>query len=198
MRAKEIARGAEAIVYEARPAGIKVLLKVRAQKEYRASALDVQLRSSRTKREARIMARAMANGIRVPALIGVSQYSICMERVDGRLMKDARMSAAMVSGAGRILGALHNAGISHGDFTPANIIVERSGALCVIDFGLSDMTYGDEERALDILLMKRQISKALYGSFIRSYSRTAKAGRGAIRRLVHIEERGRYQPRAPA
>ena len=198
MRSKEIARGAEAIVYEARAAGIKVLLKVRAQKKYRASALDVQLRSSRTKREAGILARAMANGVRVPALIGVSQYAICMELVNGRLMKDARMSDAMVAGAGRILAALHNAGISHGDFTPANIIVERGGALCVIDFGLSELTYGDEERALDILLMKRQISKALYGSFIRSYLRTAKGGQDAIRRLAHVEGRGRYQPRAPA
>ncbi len=196
MSAKEIARGAEAIVYETRIAGIKVILKLRNPKAYRVAELDMQLRSSRTKKEAKIMSRALAHGIRVPMLVGVGRASICMEKVDGKLMKDVRISARTAASAGALLGALHNAGISHGDFTPANIIIEGSGRLCIIDFGLSEITSGPEEKALDILLMKRQLAKRLYSGFTRAYARTASRSAETLRRLEGVEERGRYQSRA--
>ena len=191
---KKIGEGAEALIYAARLYGANVIIKYRQKKRYRINELDTKLRKTRTRKEAKIIAMALEHGINAPALIGVGNFSIYMERIEGTILKDTRISAKDASLAGLLLGMLHNAGITHGDFTPANLI--KSGKnIRIIDFGLSDINKSSEERALDLLLMKRQLSPSLFSEFSRNYLNAADSGKDTIKRLEEIEERGRYQTR---
>jgi len=104
------------------------------------------------------------------------------------------MSRRHAEKAGEQLALLHNAGITHGDFTPANLI-SNGREIYLIDFGLAEPTSSSEERALDVLLMKRQMSRERYSDFARAYSKAAKSSGETLRRLAEIEERGRYQIR---
>ncbi|NYZ78127.1 O-sialoglycoprotein endopeptidase, partial [Candidatus Micrarchaeota archaeon] len=60
-----IGGGAEAIIYKQ---GARVV-KHRPKKGYRHPQIDLEFRTSRTKREARILAKAAALGIKVPRVL---------------------------------------------------------------------------------------------------------------------------------
>ena len=191
---KMVSEGAEALIYSTTLYGKEVLIKYRAPKRYRIKELDENIRKSRTKKEAKLMVRAAETGVNVPGIIGVGANEIYLEKINGKLLKDIKMSAQLSKKAGEQLGRLHNAGITHGDFTPANLI-SSDNEIYIIDFGLAGSTSSSEERALDMLLMKRQISPELYSDFVRAYSRTAKSSKETMSRLDEVEERGRYQVR---
>ena len=141
--------------------------------------------------------KALESGANVPQVIAVGGSAIYLERISGKLLKDMRITKEAARLAGKQLAILHNSGITHGDFTPANIISDGK-KVYVIDFGLSEPATGSEERALDLLLMKRQINGLLYSYFVSSYSRSAKSSKETLQRLEEIEERGRYQTRTLA
>ncbi|MDE1851442.1 MAG: Kae1-associated serine/threonine protein kinase [Candidatus Micrarchaeota archaeon] len=189
-----IAEGAEAQVFKAVLLGDTVIVKTRKAKGYRIKAIDDDIRASRTRIEARVMERAHSSGIMVPRLIAVDSFSIYMGLVDGKLMKDARIRKDSYGRLGRILGIMHNADIVHGDFTPANIMVAKDG-LYVIDFGLSGISKSHEEKALDVLLMKRSLGESQYRWFIDGYTHSGRESKAIMGRLAEIELRGRYQVR---
>ena len=194
---KKFSEGAEAIIYLARLYGKEVLIKHREQKRYRVRELDDSIRIARTRKEAKMTVKAHENGARVPQIVAVGSSVIYMERLHGKLLKDTKMTKDAARLVGKQLAILHNSGIVHGDFTPANIITDGK-KVYVIDFGLAEPSSASEERALDLLLMKRQITKALYSVFASSYSRNAKSSKETLSRLEAIEERGRYQTRTLA
>lgn len=197
MALKKIAEGAEAIIYATDVLGIPAVVKERMSKSYRQQTLDEKIRSERTRSEARILSRASNSGAAVPRVLMVSKYAIYTERLPGdtlnrkRLSESERMRA--LKRAGSQLALIHNAGITHGDYTTANILVGDS-KVWVIDFGLGEMTSSVESRALDVLLMKRSISKEEYKVFEKAYS-AGVAGREVLKRVAEIEKRGRYQAR---
>lgn len=195
MAMEKIGEGAEATIYTIDAFGKGMVVKTRNPKGYRIADLDSRIRRQRTKKEAKLIKRAMDCGINVPRLIAVGQNSIVMERIDGQLLKDIDITAEMVSSSGMLLAKLHNAGITHGDFTPANLMISGK-KLYLIDLGLSDTVSSSEEKALDVLLMKRQLGKNLYKVFVESYSGLAKSADDVLARLSEIEARGRYQSRA--
>lgn len=92
------------------------------------------------------------------------------------------------------LGLMHNGDISHGDFTPANVIKNKENYF-VIDFGLSELSNSIEEKSIDLLLMKRSISQADYLKFSKGYAKSSKNAKAIFKRLGDIEKRGRYQTR---
>ena len=204
-RMRVLSEGAEAKVYCGRLLGIDAVIKRRERKRYRIAELDSAIRSQRTKSEARMMAAANMGGILAPKVLLVDGFDIYMERVHGRnLASEAagkgdsdRMGRAMEK-AGGYLGALHGMDIAHGDFTPANLMIDREGKLWLIDFGLSRATSSVEEKALDLLLMKRSITLQQYKLFIRGYRKGYDGSRMSEERLSEIERRGRYQDRSLA
>ncbi len=190
--------GAESRIYAAKIFGYAVVVKERQAKAYRIPALDQEIRRARTKCEARILARLGKAGVPVPALIAVGTFDIYMERINGTLLKDVKNpDAKTFTQAGRVLAAMHRADVAHGDFTPANLMVTE-GRVVVIDFGLSEVTNSMEEKALDLLLMKRSITKTQYATFISYYSKAYVDSAKALKRLESIERRGRYQTRTLA
>ena len=194
-----ISEGAESVVYAGGIAGISCIVKRRIQKRYRIDALDMRLRISRTKSEARIISAAFKAGVNTPRVLLIDGFDLYIERLDGATMNKmvglrGTEKFRIMCEAGRNLGLLHNADITHGDYTPANIMVD-SGAVYVIDFGLAEQTTSIEEKAIDLLLMKRSVEKLHYKAFERAYARASNDGAGTIGRLREIELRGRYQTR---
>ncbi len=191
---KLIAKGAEADVYMGSLAGMQAVFKMRKPKAYRVKALDEAIRSTRTKKEARLLHAAKEAGAACPLVLSVSNYEIGMTRMKGKLMRelDERKLAAVAPAVGTLLASLHEAGMTHGDFTPANIMVDGR-SVAVIDFGLGEFTHNDEELATDLLLMKKSVPARAYGAFLRTYCKARGSSVNAtLARLEEIEKRGRY------
>ncbi len=195
---KVIGVGAEARLSLINLFGSDIVVKERLPKKYRAKELDLRIRKERTKNEARIMFRISRAGIRCPRIVALGRFSIYMERLEGVLLKDKKISNKEIAESGRILGSMHSLDIVHGDFTPANLISDNSGKIYVIDFGLAEMTRSEEEKAVDLLLMKRYLKKDLYRLFEDAYSKTYNNSERILRRLEEVEKRGRYQVRTLA
>ena len=195
----KMSEGAEAFVYASRILGLDAVVKSRVRKGYRIKNLDERIRIMRTKKEARALSIASNAGACVPAVLLVDKYDICMERIKGRnlnlLLKSRDRYDKIFYRLGVYAGVLHNAGIAHGDYTPANVMVDTEGKPWIIDFGLSEMTNSFEEDALDLLLMKRSASQSQFKSFIDGYKKESWNSTEIIKRLAGIERRGRYQTR---
>ncbi len=189
-----LSEGAEARIYSERVFGKELLVKAREPKSYRIVQLDTSIRRWRTRNEARVMRALYLLNIPIPRIFAVGEYTIYMEKLDGKLMKDSAFGRNEISECGKVLAKMHNNGIVHGDFTPANIMVNKGNVL-VIDFGLSEFSKDVEEKALDLLLMKRAISPVMYKVFERSYSSVSNNSKAILSRLAEIERRGRYQSR---
>lgn len=138
-----LGRGGMGIVYAAthRETGAEVALKTLLRVDARAAA--------RLKSEFRNLAR-----IRHPRLVQLfelhtvdSHCFLTMERVDGVSLSEALASEADENGDyGRLrtlfrqltegLLALHDEGLLHLDLKPDNVMVDRDGAIRILDFGL--------------------------------------------------------------
>jgi len=200
VKSKIIAEGAESHIYSGNLFGFNLVIKYRHEKKYLAKELDQLLRSQRTKTEARLLATARLHGINVPAVLLVRRHALYIERINGKTLNEKPNTSTValseiLKHAGRYLAQLHSIDIAHGDYTPANIMVDMQNKVWVIDFGLSLQTASLEEKALDILLMKRSISRKAFRAFIDSYSRHCAKNSAILGRLAEIEKRGRYQVR---
>ncbi len=201
---RPLALGAEALLVEGLLGGERVVAKYRLSKRYRRAELDSRLRERRTRLEARILARAVEAGVRVPQLVYVSpeDYLLVMEYVPGRKLKEL-VGAVDVSGffveLGRMVALLHGAGIVHGDLTTSNVVVSDRG-LVLIDFGLASFSRSIEERAVDLHLLLRaleathpSLSESLYGKFLEGYSEVAGEEAWLVsERVAEIRRRGRF------
>jgi N6-L-threonylcarbamoyladenine synthase/protein kinase Bud32 len=194
MGMKALAEGAEAVVYETTLGGMPALMKRRIRKEYRVREMDTKIRTLRSRNEARIIATASKAGINSPKLLLFDGYDIYMTAIKGEKLAGSKASVEVFRKVGEMLGMLHSAGIAHGDYTPANIILGKDRPY-IIDFGLSEITDSVEEKAFDLLLMKRSVQKGSYLAFLNGYKARCKQADETLDRLEVIERRGRYQTR---
>jgi len=198
-------RGAEAELRRSEFLGRPAVAKVRVPKEYRLPALDDELRRSRIRMEARLMADARGAGVAVPILydIDVARHTITMEFIDGPTAKEVleRGGPPAVEVAreiGRIVGRLHRAGIIHGDLTTSNMIL-REGRIVMIDFSLGGKADDAESRGVDLHLLREALTSAharaptYYREVLRGYREIMKTEAAAvIAKVREIESRGRY------
>jgi len=199
MERRKIAEGAEAVIYESRFLDTPCIVKERIEKEYRNKLLDEKIRKERTLNEARIIALASSNNINAPFVFLISRYAITMYKIEGtnlNILMEDKIESELIRKVAVQLAKLHNINIAHGDFTPANIIVDKYRNPYIIDFGLAEITPSIEEKALDILLMKRSISRSEFNIFLEEYKKEAKKSKEILERLREIETRGRYQIRS--
>ncbi len=199
MGIKFISEGAEAKVYSVEFIGRESILKRRIKKSYRIKEIDEELRTNRTRNEARILGLVSGIGINSPVLFFVDRGDIIMERINGislnEIIRHREGTSSVFSTLGIYAAVLHNNNIAHGDYTPANVIVSKGRKPYLIDFGLSEITNSIEEKALDILLMKRSISTESFNIFLKRYKRSCINGKAILKRLSVIEKRGRYNTR---
>jgi Kae1-associated kinase Bud32 len=186
-------RGAEAKVRFGTLFGHDIVVKEREPKAYRIGELDLSLRQSRTKAEARALITAARHGAYVPQVLHAGQFALIMERMPGRTLKDTKASPSTYKEIGMTLASIHSAGIAHGDFTPANVIIHK-GRPAVIDFGLAVFSRDPEEMAIDLLLMKRSIGEQMFGHVLSGYQ-AHERWKEVHERMLDIDQRGRYKLR---
>lgn len=185
--------GAEAVLRRGTLLGKKIVVKERIQKRYRNESLDKKLRVERTREEARLLSMAKEGGVRCPFVYAVSEYAITMSYVKGEMLHELiekrKPDNSVLEACGKMLAALHSRNIIHGDFTPANIMVCKDG-ITLIDFGLGFFSLDDEDKAVDILTMKKALGNSA-SPFLSAYGNPS-----MLKRVEGIEKRARYQERA--
>jgi len=201
--------GAEAIISRTHLIGFDVLSKHRIPKPYRISNLDEKIRESRMIHEVKVMLALKKACVPCPAvlLIDRKETTIYMQYIVGVELKrwlEARNEREVMEvsdSLGRLVGRMHMAGIAHGDLTTSNIIVDDSGKLYLVDFGLSIFTDELEDFAVDIHLLDRSLESGHYGvrelfmhSFFQGYSEVVGGDftRDLISKIREIRRRGRY------
>lgn len=189
-------KGAEAVLSKISVLGVMAVEKVRVGKKYRVRQLDESIRGTRTKREARLLAKAKEAGVLCPAVFQVGEFSITMKFLEGRMLyhelRKRGISAREIADAAGILVKLHSADIIHGDYTPANLMNTPDG-MAVIDFGLGSISTDFEDKATDIVMMKKALG-ADGQRFVSAYSK--KGGKpGVVKMVSEIEKRARYMER---
>ncbi|MBI5061353.1 MAG: Kae1-associated serine/threonine protein kinase [Candidatus Aenigmarchaeota archaeon] len=199
-----IAQGAEAIIYKDSDGNI---VKERVSKGYRHPVLDMTLRKRRTRLEATLLREARVAGIATPQLADVTDYSIKMEPVEGKLVKgiiDEKNFANISKKIGIAIGRMHEFDIIHGDLTTSNMIY-KNGEIFFIDFGLGSRSSRAEDKAVDLYLLYHalesthwKIYKKAWKLILKKYAETYNGSGKVIKTLREIERRGRYKERPPA
>ena len=192
---KELSSGAEAIVYLD---GSNVL-KDRIEKTYRIKDIDLELRKSRTRREAKILEKLSKSDI-APRVVKVTDTAILMEKISGLVVKkvlDKNIGIAKL--IGEKLTILHNNNIIHSDLTTSNMIYDESTKkFYFIDFGLSFVSSKVEDKAVDLHLFKQALDSKHYAVYDEAYKLFLKGYNPKDRteilnRLKIVEARGRYK-----
>jgi len=197
-------KGAEAELYSAEYLGEKALVKRRIAKDYRLPQLDLKIRKERTKLEAGLLNFAKQQGVRTPFIkkIDRKNFEITMEFVEGKRLKDAldsKNAGKYCKKLAEQIALLHNAGIIHGDLTTSNVIVnENSIDFCLIDFGLGFYSSKLEDKAVDLLNLKKTFQSTHFAllkhwkAFEKTYSAKAVSGKQVLRQVESVEKRVRY------
>ena len=199
--AKFLARGAEAELYVDRLLDRRVVAKRRVSKKYRIKEIDIPLRRSRTRVEASLLNSAKEVGVACPTIYEIGEFELRLSLIDGVLLRDfirksrGRGAEKLLREVGRGLAKLHARDVIHGDFTTANVMV-GGGRVFFIDFGLGGFSKDLEERAIDVLLMKKSLGdERAYKSFLSGYREYGRCSE-VMKQLTEIEKRGRYVVRS--
>lgn len=184
-------KGAEAIVYPIKYFNLDVLVKERIEKQYRERKLDIKLRTDRTRQEAKLLTRAKEVGILCPIVYDISTYKIIMKKIEGTMLYNIKnINKKQIKESAKILTKLHCVDIIHGDYTPANLIQTKTSEIAVIDFGLGYFSKKIEDKAVDVVTMKKALGDKNGKIFVDAYSKHGE--KEVISRIKTIEERVRY------
>ncbi|MDR1955184.1 MAG: Kae1-associated serine/threonine protein kinase [Candidatus Methanoplasma sp.] len=200
-----IAKGAEAEIFDSRFLGRDALIKMRSPKRYRAAELDDELRSYRTRNEARLMKEARKAGVRTPVVydVDLKEFSITMEKVKGikvkeKLDREPGSAADVCMMIGNAVADLHNSGICHGDLTTSNMILTDDGKICLIDLSMGRTKAELEDMGVDVHLLERAFASAhpdlteAFSALMNSYLAVKKEPNELLRKVEEIKNRGRY------
>lgn len=197
--------GAEATISQVCFLGRAAVEKIRPPKTYRLPELDLHLRTSRTRSEARIMHESRKAGVRTPCIydLDLKRCAITMERVEGMVVKryldeNPCEADSVCRSIGSTIARLHNAGICHGDLTTSNMIRESSGRICLIDMSMGKTRAELEDIGIDLRLLERAFSSAhvdlpeAFGKLMEQYYSEVSDPRAIEKKLEDIKNRGRY------
>ena len=186
------------------------IIKDRIAKTYRHPQIDLRLRTSRTRREIKVLRKLASLKFPAPRVVATDETSFSMQRVHGDKIRDVLSDIDHIKACekiGRLIAILHNHMIIHGDLTTSNMILADADAkvskgssyeIYLIDFGLSFFSTKEEDMAVDLHLLRRALEskhhQIWYGCFnavIKAYSRYATKAALVLSRLEKVEKRGR-------
>jgi Kae1-associated kinase Bud32 len=205
---KIIARGAEAIIYKTD----NQVIKDRISKSYRLTELDNKIRKRRTKKETKLLEKASKL---IPTPLpkeSKDQTKIEMPFIDGKKLSEHLDSLPnknqICEQIGKQIAILHDNEIIHGDLTTSNMILSNRGGgrgermdeqIFFIDFGLGYESRKDEDKAVDLHLIKQALEARHYQNYesywknIVSGYKSSKNSEKILERLKTVESRGRYK-----
>lgn len=190
-----IAKGAESNIVKSRYLEFNAVLKDRIPKRYRIPEIDSKIRKQRCKLEAKLLSDAKRAGVITPILydVDLKSKSILMEEINGLMLKDV-INDDLVYNLGKYIAKLHKADIIHGDITSSNIMINDKNQLVFLDFGLGRYSNLDEDKAVDLLVLKKSLQSIDY-EFALKYFKLVLKGYGDDKisnKIFDIEYRGRY------
>jgi Kae1-associated kinase Bud32 len=154
------------------------------------------LRLYRTRRETKYIEKAKKYGIRTPNILKKNKYSIEMEYIDGKKIRDILDRKNMKKFAkeiSEIVSKLHQIDIIHNDLTTSNMIYKDG--IYLIDFGLSESSHKLEKKAMDLYVLKKalvsthhEIADEMWKIIEHDYE-----NKKVLNQLKKIEQRGRYK-----
>jgi Kae1-associated kinase Bud32 len=159
---KLIQKGAEADLFKDVFLGMPVIIKQRNPKKYRDATLDETIRLQRTKTEAVLLEKARKTSVHTPLVfnVDIQNTRLTLEYIQGKKMKDlltGKYSAQKKQWCmqlGKDIALLHAANLIHGDLTTSNILIHNK-QLTFIDFGLAFESNKQEDKAVDLLNLKK-------------------------------------------
>jgi TP53 regulating kinase and related kinases len=201
MPMEKISQGAEAMIFRDKD----IIIKKRVEKEYRLREIDSALRRARTRREAKVMQKLPA-AIARPGFISCDDkgMEIRMGFVPGSKVRDVlEGNLWLAEEIGKIAALMHNANIVHGDLTTSNMIYNPTEKkIYLIDFGLSSFSHKDEDKAVDLHLLKQALESKHYTIWekafalaIKGYEASSEKPKDILERLEIVESRGRNKER---
>lgn len=217
---KLIREGAEAKLFLTESEGKKAVLKKRINKAYRNEALNDSLIKKRTRQEYSLLNQANLFCVKVPNTysLDVEDGSFIMEYIEGLRLKDClnnknkfslnnkktdglknkkKGKLKMCCEAGRSIALLHKNNIIHGDLTTSNFMVNKE--LILLDFGLGFRSHKIEDKATDLLNLKKTFLathssiKNGWKSIQKEYCKRYDLGKTVLEKLEEIEKRARYK-----
>ena len=157
---KVLHQGAEATVTAGSWMGKSAVLKMRKPRGYRTPHLDRKLTRQRLTVEARALGRLQYHNLSSPSIIDLDleQGWILMSKIEGITLFDyLNNKNNLISEKIKLFGAtireLHEIGISHGDLTTHNVLIDNGGNLSLIDFGLAKILPELEHLGLDLQVL---------------------------------------------
>ncbi|MFB6182572.1 MAG: KEOPS complex kinase/ATPase Bud32 [Candidatus Nanohaloarchaea archaeon] len=176
----------------------KKVVKNRKPKEYRHKEIDQQIRKERTKEEIKLTKEAKKHNVNTPEILSNEDTSIEFEKIEGNLLKDViNDETKKMEEVGKNIAFLHSANIIHGDITTSNIIINEKPYL--IDFGLSYRSERNEDKAVDLHLLKQvlesshpEIKDKAWKLFKKGYQNYEDSEK-IFEQLEEVENRGRYK-----
>lgn len=184
-----------------------VITKKRLKKSYRIPEIDNKIRKLRTKSEARILSHVKNSGILTPIIydVDIHDKNITMEYIKGNTVKDIiddlsyNKRKELSFKIGEYISLMHEMDIIHGDLTTSNMIINKNGDLVFIDFGLSYYSNLLEDKADDLLVLKKSIKSVDYNVSLETfnwildaYLENSNNPLEFRNKIDEIEHRGRY------
>ncbi len=198
-----LSHGAEAKIYKIDGK----IVKERVRKSYRIKELDEKLRRQRTREEARLLLEARRAGVAVPRVLEEREFTIVMEFVEGKRVKDVLNSCSdsererIAYEIGKTAAKLHSFGIVHGDLTTSNMIW-KDDRLYLIDFGLGFFSKKTEDFATELAVLRESLKAThskylsfLWRKVIQGYRENFELAEKVLAQLEKVEKRGRYVKR---
>ena len=206
---KMIHQGAEATVFSGYWMGEKAILKKRNRRSYRHPDLDRRLIRQRLSVEVRVLRKLYSTKLSSPSLfdVDIDEGWIILSEVDGVTLYESLLNGEsnieQIKKFGGLIRQLHELGISHGDLTTHNVMINENEDLTLIDFGLSKISPEIEHLGLDLQVLheclnashyeeKGAIESMIDGYLSNSSDNITPSGQDVIERFNSIRGRVRY------
>ncbi len=188
---KILYQGAEAVI----SLSDGIIKKERLSKSYRNPFLDKEIRLQRTNREEKSLSYSRRLGLNSPSVVSKKETTLFLEYLPYEKLQTFLSPLnykTLCFLLGKQISQMHKGGLIHGDLTSSNILVDGK-KLFFIDFGLSFRSSRLEDKAVDLLNLKKtfssthpELSKA-WQEIIRGY-----ADKEVESQVEKIEKRARY------
>ena len=206
---KMINQGAEATVFSGYWMGEKAIFKKRNHRSYRHPDLDRRLTRQRISVEVRVLRKLHSTTVSSPSLfdVDIDEGWIILSEVEGVTLYESLLNGEsnieQIEKFGGLIRQLHELGISHGDLTTHNVMINDEGELTLIDFGLSKISPEIEHLGLDLQVLHECLNASHYeengaiesmidGYLSNSSDDNAPSGPDVIERFNSIRGRVRY------